>query len=299
MENRKPDFICIGPAKTGTTWIYENLKKHPDIYMPPEKELRYFWENQHFGNLGFWQRWNHKSWHFKLQKTHLKQRIKKYFFLAFNLNITISDILWEFRFMFGKRNYNWYQSLFRSGKISGDVTPTYSELSSKTIAHIKEHFPELKVIISMRDPIDRDWSRIKMNIIARRGVHPKDLSEKDVYNHIHQPAQERSNDYVNLIEKWEHSFGPENILILYYDDLKKDPLDFITNICHFVGVSPKKYQKMESLNKRVNKTKSASIPQNILPMLIDANMEKIKKLQERFPDHKYPKIWMEKYGINY
>jgi hypothetical protein len=41
-DNHKPDFLIIAPARTGTTWLAENLRKHPDIYIPPEKEVRFF-----------------------------------------------------------------------------------------------------------------------------------------------------------------------------------------------------------------------------------------------------------------
>jgi len=37
-----PNFLIIGAAKSGTTAIYSFLKQHPDIYMSPRKELRYF-----------------------------------------------------------------------------------------------------------------------------------------------------------------------------------------------------------------------------------------------------------------
>jgi len=37
-----PDFIGIGPGKAGTTWVYEQLRAHPQVFMPDEKELHYF-----------------------------------------------------------------------------------------------------------------------------------------------------------------------------------------------------------------------------------------------------------------
>jgi hypothetical protein len=37
-----PDFMVIGPPKTGTSWMFANLSQHPGIYMPEGKELRYF-----------------------------------------------------------------------------------------------------------------------------------------------------------------------------------------------------------------------------------------------------------------
>jgi len=38
----KLDFIGIGAAKSGTTWLSDNLRKHPDIFIPEQKELVYF-----------------------------------------------------------------------------------------------------------------------------------------------------------------------------------------------------------------------------------------------------------------
>lgn len=37
-----PDFLGIGAMKSGTTWLYENLRRHPDAYLPDRKELYYF-----------------------------------------------------------------------------------------------------------------------------------------------------------------------------------------------------------------------------------------------------------------
>lgn len=34
--------MCIGAPKSGTTWLYQILNQHPDIFIPKEKELHYF-----------------------------------------------------------------------------------------------------------------------------------------------------------------------------------------------------------------------------------------------------------------
>jgi len=39
---RTPNFFVVGAAKSGTTAICEYLARHPDIYIPPEKELNFF-----------------------------------------------------------------------------------------------------------------------------------------------------------------------------------------------------------------------------------------------------------------
>ena len=37
-----PNFLHIGAEKSGTTWLYSRLRRHPDIFMPDVKELHYF-----------------------------------------------------------------------------------------------------------------------------------------------------------------------------------------------------------------------------------------------------------------
>ena len=41
-----PDFLCIGAQKSGTTWLDQMLRSHPDIRMPAtDKELHFFDKN--------------------------------------------------------------------------------------------------------------------------------------------------------------------------------------------------------------------------------------------------------------
>ncbi len=37
-----PTFIGIGAPKAGTTWLYHCLREHPDVFMSPVKETRFF-----------------------------------------------------------------------------------------------------------------------------------------------------------------------------------------------------------------------------------------------------------------
>jgi hypothetical protein len=38
-----PSFLIIGAPRAGTTSLYHYLRQHPDVYMSPVKEARYFW----------------------------------------------------------------------------------------------------------------------------------------------------------------------------------------------------------------------------------------------------------------
>lgn len=36
------DFVCVGAPRSGTTWLAQALNEHPQIYVPPIKELNFF-----------------------------------------------------------------------------------------------------------------------------------------------------------------------------------------------------------------------------------------------------------------
>jgi hypothetical protein len=42
MHTPSPNFLFIGPDKSGSTWLYEALKRHPQVFLPQVKELFFF-----------------------------------------------------------------------------------------------------------------------------------------------------------------------------------------------------------------------------------------------------------------
>ena len=57
----RPDFLYIGIARAGSTWLFEMLRQHPDVFIPPAKDLYFFdrffnkgldWYLSHFQHAG-------------------------------------------------------------------------------------------------------------------------------------------------------------------------------------------------------------------------------------------------------
>jgi hypothetical protein len=47
-----PDFLFIGAAKCGSTWFFDVLREHPQIYVPRAKDIYYF--DQHYNRSVAW-----------------------------------------------------------------------------------------------------------------------------------------------------------------------------------------------------------------------------------------------------
>lgn len=61
MPARSPNFLFIGPDKSGSTWLYEALRQHRQVFLPSVKELFFFdqfydkgwsWYSRYFQNAG-------------------------------------------------------------------------------------------------------------------------------------------------------------------------------------------------------------------------------------------------------
>ena len=138
MMGRAPDFICIGAAKAGTTWLYEALAASPGYWMTPMKELNYF---------------GHPT-----RNQRLLQRLGNLEHIA-----DPKRREWVANFLHAEpRNDNWYRALFASAgrRVTGDISPPYARIGVVGIEHAKRVAPHAKIIMFARNPADRDLSHL-------------------------------------------------------------------------------------------------------------------------------------------
>ena len=174
-----PNFIIVGPQRSGTTWIYNCLKRHPNICMPIGVKETFFFD-KHF-KKGF----NWYAWHF----SHCEPK-----------------------------------------NMIGEVAPSYFH-NSIACKRIKKYIPECKIICTLRNPVERVFSLYLH--MRRYGMIKYDfkraLKEESVLLN--------SSRYFSHLSRWIEFFGKEKIKVLIFDDLKKDPIEYIYNLFNFLEVS--------------------------------------------------------------
>ena len=188
----KPDFIGIGPPKTGTTWIYKNLSDHPQVKMPPDKEIRYFWERHFVGKLNLRERLTSDHWHVKGRRAFHRNRFRAHLSDIAALRVNGGELFWDLKYLLGSRTDKWYASLFQQGALSGDITAKYCELPEEEIEKISRAFPRLKVLITLRDPVEREWSRAKMNLSKKPGRPLSAIADQEFIVQFNDPPQKKS-----------------------------------------------------------------------------------------------------------
>ena len=135
-----PDFLIVGPQRTGTTWLFHNLKSHPEIFLPKEKELYYF------STLGMP---DHRRFRFP--------------YLEDYLGVMADTPRSTF-----KRNYDSLRKVgrFYSPRIRGEATASYAALPEEVIREIATLNPEIKAILMIRDPLERAWSHARKDLLT-------------------------------------------------------------------------------------------------------------------------------------
>lgn len=189
---KMPDFIIIGAQKSGTTTLFSLLKKHENIYIPPQKEVQFFSD----------------------------------------------DSLYE-------RGIDWYYQENFSGlkldELAGDISPQYM-LYKKVPHRIKKHIPDVKLIAILRHPIKRAFSQYQMSV--RRGIEGRpfidafrESAKKSFVDDVTgSTAYYQYSNYSEILSEYISLFGSENILILFQEDLDRDPVGTLKKIHGFLGV---------------------------------------------------------------
>jgi len=219
-----PNFICIGAQKAGTGWLYEQLRAHPDFWMPPIKELHYFDRNMRTPRLGAEDRFD------EALRESVDQRDKAFVGIAREIfaDPEISPAL--------------YARLFevRGPLISGDITPGYSTLSDEMVALITGSFAGAEILFLARDPVERAWSQISMWV--RHGRIPRfDPADADTVLRVLSHPGILARSYPSkIVRRWRQRVAPEKFHIYFFDDLKTAPAKLRLSILEVLGADPGK-----------------------------------------------------------
>jgi hypothetical protein len=294
IERRGPTFLCVGPEKTGTSWIWANLKPHPDVYLPPIKEIRYFYENVRYPGEGLRGRFSPRGdWHSRDYRDYAAQLFRRTARRPVALVRDADRIRWEARYLFGSRSDAWYLSLFdeAAGRPSGDVSPQYFTLPHTELAHVRELLPDVRVLILLRDPIDWSWSFARMSLIKERAPEDVSAEEYRAFWDNYAPCYPT----VEEIGRWRAHFEPEQLFFGFYDRLCEAPAEFYADVCRFVGVDPARLPEAHRhrIFERINKGRDMGMPHRLAVELARTWRGEVERLGAEFAP--YPQRWLRRY----
>ena len=281
-----PDFLVIGAQKAGTTWLDRNLRGHPQIWLPPEKEIHFFDLPRPlpFAALLLAPVRAARNW----TKARLRRDYAK-------VKAGEQSISWYLRYYFLPRTNRWYQSLFQpaAGQICGEASPPYAVLAESKIREIHRLMPRLKLIYILRDPMDRMWSDASMFQSSRFGGRGMENTPgTEVASFLRDDRNLRHSRYAENLARWEQVFDPSQICLLFQDDIAHQPAHVLRAVTEFLGVAPAPGD-IATLSRRIN-SKTYPLPDKATEMfLANELLNDLQALSKRVP-HDHTRRWLER-----
>lgn len=143
------------------------------------------------------------------------------------------------------RGLDWYKKFFKNSGSAiaiGEISHDYL-FSPEACNRIKQDIPKVKLIICLREPLD--WLVSKKNYEEGR----KNLNSSSFIDFAKSPLAAKEMQLSQNLQRYFDQFPPEQILILFYDDLKTNPQTCCQKIYSFLEVNDQ--FKPPSLKKKI------------------------------------------------
>ncbi len=177
ISSRLPNCLYIGTSKAGSTWIYQVLTAHPNVFMAPAKGAYYF--DNHF-----------------------------------------------------ERGIEWYRDHFQAAgdeAVIGEISHGYL-YSRKAADRIRQTLPEAKLLVCLRNPIERAFSAYLDSV--KNGLFSGTFAE----SLEHDPALLERGDYATYLEMYLQRFPRTQLHVAVFDELKADPQRFADDLFTFLSL---------------------------------------------------------------
>mgnify|MGYP003636442888 FL=1 len=222
--SRFPDFLILGPQRTGTSWISSHLKAHPEVFLPKGKETYFFStllepEKQHFDY----------------------PRLEDYL-----LRRQVESLV---------RHHTKY-----SPKALGDATASNATLSPNAIREVCLINPDIKAVLTMRVPAERVWSHAKKKFTEHSNLTMDQVDPEALDKFLRAGGQLQRGMYSTMIANWRQHLKPGNLLVAEFRLINEEPRQFLTEVLRFIGVEADRFPQQRALNKRVYPTGNSSKP---------------------------------------
>lgn len=196
-----PNFLVIGAAKAGTTSLHWYLAEHPEVFMTPVKDPSFF---------------------------------------AYGVDER-GQLLWgdPQRHVFPIRSLSEYEDLFahtRNASAVGEASTMYLECP-QAAGRIQALLPAVRILCSIRHPVDRAYSDYLMHL-RRRGLRFDPARELTASAAWAQPESRwmRIGRYHEQLVRYYDAFPRDQIRVVVFDDLRRNPQAFTRDVYQFLGV---------------------------------------------------------------
>lgn len=228
---KKPNFLCIGFTKCGTTTLHQIFRQHPDIYLPKIKETKFYYPE--FYNRGF--EWYLKRFFSGVKNEHAIGEINPNFSSKYSEDKIIKDFGKHTKIIFIVRNpvnrlFSHYKYFLRYGWSFNNI--------NLCVRYAKNHKKGFNQFMKQSFIKKKDGSIILTPSVMRDAI--------------------QIGKYYSNINAYMKNFPAENIKIILFEEFIKD-IEFTSKqLFEFIGVS-----KNVNINYNIIANEGNLVPKNI------------------------------------
>lgn len=200
-----PNLIVPGASRSGTTFLFYLLSQHPDIFTTELKEL-YFFGNDCNYNKGI-------------------ENYKNNFSNTENYKIKIESS----------------PPYFHKGIRKGSNNEHIFNPTEDSAIRIQKYFPDIKLIFTLRNPINRLYSQYWKNYFQKREKLTLHRALEEEYKQIRNKHNSTycwiyKNHYSIHLNHWFSLFPKENIKVIIFEEWTKNKVIINEELMDFLGL---------------------------------------------------------------
>jgi hypothetical protein len=150
-----------------------------------------------------------------------------------------------------------------------------------SIKRLYEHNPDAKIIICLRDPVQRAYSSYLMEKAnGNQTQNFKEVIAEAFENHAKGESDWRYNvfvklgEYVNYIDMLHQYFPKESIYVLKIENFHQDKLNQFTQLCNWLGIEKPSIEVVENQHNAYKVAKSGLLSKMLSKSLSEKNLIK-------------------------
>lgn len=281
-----PDFLVIGGQKCGTSWLQDNLSSHPQVWLPPTKEVHYLDK----GNDPLLKRLFGTSKRMRKARAHVASECRKWLSGGGS-----SGLNWAMHYWLYRRDDRWYGSLFPDlpGKITGEICPGYALMRGSEVERAVKLMPHVKVVYLLRNPVERSWSYAAQYFSSprRKGRYgsANRVPEAVLKAFLVEDARGHS-DYISALEAWQGRVPEDRMMVRYFDELEENPHALFTQILNFLGVDTSSSAIPPTVDENRRASRGAKAPIEYRMFLAQLHRNQLEALDARLGS-----VWTRKW----
>lgn len=185
----------------------------------------------------------------------------------------------------------WYESHFKPANgeepkpVRGEISPRYARLKSWQVNRIFQLLPDLRIIFTLRHPIERVWSQTLYDFGRLQGRDIRKVGTLEFLRQLERARSRLSADYIRTVKIWSEAFGREALHIDLFDRLRDDPQGYVNGVLKHIGASTPWSIPEEFVKKKVWATKTLvhhdrEIPEIVQWCIADRLLKPTERLNE-------------------